>query len=446
MDPSTIENRQSTLRLVLALAVCLVAASRAASAPDLPASAPAVPVTGSAVAGMESFDRLMLDFLAATKAPGAALAVGRNGRLLYARGFGWADVQARQAVQVDSLFRIASLSKPITAVAVLQLVQAGRLDLDDRVADLLKLPLDSACDPRWRQITVRHLLQHSGGFDRRGGDPMFLSRRIAQAAGAASPATAAQIIAYMTRQKLDFDPGSRSAYSNFGYCLLGRVIEKVTGRSYAAHVRQAVLEPCGGRSMRLGRSLAEDRADGEVRYYSIQRSTGESVFGPPGRTVPGPYGTFCLEAMDSHGGWLASAGDLVRFAMALDRPICAGGERLLSSGALETLFAPPLLKPPTSQAASAPEAPKVYYACGWLVRHVGRDKINTWHNGGLSGTSALLVRRHDGWVWAALFNSDFDADGRWLSGRLDHLVHGAADRSAGALDRPGHTPQPPDKE
>jgi len=394
---------------------------------------------------MESFDRLMLDFLAATKAPGAALAVGRDGRLLYVRGFGWADVQARQAVQPRSLFRIASLSKPITAVAVLQLVQAGRLGLDDRVADLLRLPLDSTCDSRWRQITIRHLLQHSGGFDRSGGDPMGLSRPIAQAAGAASPATAAQIIAYMIRRPLDFDPGSRSVYSNFGYCLLGRVIEKLTARDYAASVRQAVLEPCGAGSMRLGRSLEEGRADGEVRYYSAKGFAGESAFGPPGRSVPGPYGTFCLEAMDSHGGWLASAGDLVRFAMALDHPLCTGGKCLLSSEALKTLFAPPALKAPTSQAASRPD-PNVYYACGWMVRHVGRGRSNAWHTGGLSGTSTLLVRRHDRWVWAALFNSDCGADGHRLSTRLDPLVHGAADRAARALDSLGHAPQPPDKE
>lgn len=439
MDQSKIENRKSNIRPLLALAIGLAVSSPAASAD--PASAPAIPVTGAAVAGMESFDKLMVDFLAATKAPGAALAVGREGKLLYARGFGWADREARQPVQPDSLFRIASLSKPVTAVAVLQLVDAGRLGLDDRVSDILKLPSGELGDPRWRTVTVRQLLQHTGGLDNRGGDVMFLSRQIARARSVQPPPGPWDVIRYRLALPLDFDPGSRYAYSNFGYCLLGRVIEKVTGQPYQDHVRSAVLRPCGATGMRLGRSLAEHRSAGEVRYYSFRSSTGPSVFGRPGQTAPGPYGTFCLEAMDAHGGWLAGAGDLVKFAMALDRPAGPGEKALLSPRAMERMLAPPHIKPPGSApAASQPAQPTVYYGCGWLVRRVGKAKVNAWHLGGLCGTSTLLVRRHDGWTWAALFNSDLAMDGQWLAGHLDRLVHPAADQAARCLARPASRP------
>src|SRR5690606_2114854 len=118
------------------------------------------------------------------------------------------------------------------------------------------------------------------------------------------------IVRYMMGQPLDFDPGTSYAYSSFGYAVLGRIVERITGGSYEQYVKEAVLEPAGATRMRLGRSLLADRAPGEVRYYDP--ATVNSVF-PGGGAVPVSYGGFNIEAMDAHGGWIASAVDLLRF-------------------------------------------------------------------------------------------------------------------------------------
>lgn len=124
--------------------------------------------------------------------PGASLAVTRHGRLVYARGFGYADVEKQEAVQPAALFRIASLSKPITAVAVMQLIAKRKLKLDDKVLDRMKLmpflAADAKPDPRWKQITVRQCLQHTGGWDRnKSFDPIIRPWDIAKALGIQPP-------------------------------------------------------------------------------------------------------------------------------------------------------------------------------------------------------------------------------------------------------------------
>ncbi len=318
--------------------------------------------------------------------------------MVYARGFGWADKEANQAVQPESLFRIASISKPVTSVAILKLVEEGKLNLDAKVfcapggscllEHLQPPPNVTVKDTRLYDVTVRHLLYHVGGWDRnKSGDPMFrpIPERAARALGVPHPPSCETIIRYMLGQRLDFTPGTNYAYSNFGYCILGRVIEKVTGQSYEEYVKANVLKPMGVARMRIGRTLLEGRAEGEVRYYDGRWVP--CVF--PGMTdCPFPYGGFYLEAMDSHGGWIASAIDLLRFVTAID------GRR-----------PPAFLKPETVNLMISPywPGPTSYYAMGWGVQVVG-EEANWDHNGSLPGTSTFLFRQYNGLAWALLFN------------------------------------------
>ena len=344
----------------------------------------------------DAFDREIETFMKARGIPGGALAVVKDRRLVYARGYGL-DVRA------DSLFRIASLSKPVTAVAVMKLIEDGKLELDQRAFDIVRAePLltgDAKLDPRLREVTIGQLLQHTGGWDRdKSFDPMFRSRAIAKAAGVAAPAMPDAIIRYMLGQPLDFDPGAKYAYSNFGYCVLGRVIAQITGRRYEELVRAEILAPMGIRKMQIGASLDGRQAPGEVRYHQASDGVGESVF-DEGKKVPFPYGGFCLEAMDAHGGWLASAVDLARFAAALDDPARCP---VLKKESLEKMVEPPAA--PVSRREDGTLADS-YYACGWSVRPVGKSgAANYWHTGSLPGTATLLVRRWDGLSWAVLFN------------------------------------------
>jgi N-acyl-D-amino-acid deacylase len=128
-----------------------------------------------------------------------ALAVTKENRLVVARGYGFADVAANEELAPDALFRIASLSKPITAVAIMKLREEGRLRLDELAFDILAdLWPDNPVfvgDARTRDVTVRMLLQHSGGWDRDTSfDPMFMSNTIAAEMGIGAPADAETII------------------------------------------------------------------------------------------------------------------------------------------------------------------------------------------------------------------------------------------------------------
>ncbi len=363
------------------------------------------PLAAAPEHALGSFDREVTEFMAARKIPGGALAVVKDGRLVHARGFGWADVERRTPVEATTLFRIASISKPVTGVAMLQLVERGKLTLDTRVRDLLPhqavVPPGGKTDPRWKQITVRHCLQHTGGWDRdKGFDPMFRARQIATATGTPAPASADAVVKFMLGQPLDFDPGTRYAYSNFGYCVLGQIIEHVTGQSYETFVKASVLTPCGIKSMRLGRTLAAHRAERETRYYTLDNATADSLFPGTATKVPWPYGGFHLEAMDAHGGWLGSAVDLARFAAALRDPAKCP---LLKADSWRELHAAPPAPVSRNDDGALKE---VFYTCGWQARSiVGRAGMaNYWHTGSLPGTRTLLVRRWDGLAWAALFN------------------------------------------
>ncbi|HEY3788651.1 MAG TPA: serine hydrolase domain-containing protein, partial [Urbifossiella sp.] len=261
------------------------------------------------------FDKMMQNFLAAHGVPGGSIAVSRNREIVYSNGFGLANVEKKQAVYADSLFRIASISKPITAVAMLRLVDAGKVKLDEPVLKFVRLKphleAGQKMDPRWHLITVRHCLQHTGGWDRdKSGDPIGIPRKIAMALKQELPVAPEDVVRYMMGRPLDFDPGLEFSYSNLGYLVLGRIIETVTGRKYEEYVRKEVLAPLGIQRMQLGRALPENRAKGEVHYYDSKKATGRCLYPPRfGVRVPFPDGAANLEAYESHGGWIASAAD-----------------------------------------------------------------------------------------------------------------------------------------
>jgi len=381
------------------------------------------PITGVADPDLASFDEMMLKFIEDNQVPGASLAVTKNGKLVYARGFGHADTQLGLPVEPGMRFRIASISKPITAVMILRLVELGLLKLDDNPFVVLGITLPPDSDARLKKITIRHLLHHTAGWDRAVSfDPMFRPILIAKDQNVQPPAKPMDIIKYMTKQKLDFDPGVRYAYSNFGYCILGRVIEKVTKQTYDAAVQTHVFDLIGIKNTQLGHTLTT--AKNEVKYYDEKKRTGKAVLGPDlGTPVPTPYGAWYLEAMDSHGGWISTASDLVRFASAFDKP---NDSKLLKAASIRTMFARP---DGLAGYEKDGKAKDLFYGCGWQVRTVGReDRINAWHTGSLDGTSTMLVRRHDGLCWAVLFNSRNNQNGKILSGAIDPLVHQAADR------------------
>lgn len=387
----SLKNLFGIRRILLALLTAVVLPLSAFAQSDLPKA-------GTLPQGMESFDDVFPRLMAEGGIPGGAVVVAKDGRLVLARGYGWADRERRIPVDPFShVFRLASLSKAITAVAILNLVETGTLKLDAPVIPLLSFlngsDLENA-DPRLGTITVRHLLHHAGGWDvSKTFDPMFSGRMIAGELKTACPPSLQDTIRYMVRQPLAFSPGSAYAYSNFGYCLLGRVIEAVTGQSYETFVQQKILRPAGLTGFSPGKTLT--RRPKEVAYFPVPSNPrGDSVFDSRPGKVEWPYGGWSLENMDAHGGWTATAVDMLRFVLALDGRL--PGVRLLSPASYRTMLA----RPPAPLFAGEP----FWYAMGLLVRPVQND-VNWWHLGSLDGTTSIMVRTHHGLAWVGLFNA-----------------------------------------
>jgi CubicO group peptidase (beta-lactamase class C family) len=361
------------------------------------------PFTGAAVPAMTSFDQTIRGFMAKLSIPGGAVAVMRDGKLIYARGFGYADVENKTPVQPDALFRIASVSKTITATAIMKLVEEGRLTLDDPIAPFIAhlTPAPGATvDPRWEQITIRHLLNHAGGWDRTkagGFDPIDRPVIAAAAVNAPAPASGETLIRYMKGMPLDFNPGEKFAYSNFGYIILGRVIEGVTGMPYKEYVRARVLDPVGANRTQQGRSRMADALAEEVKYYfpnlSVNAPLVPSVFPGEGQ-VPLNYGGFHLEVSDASGAWVSSTIDLLRLVGGIDgredRP--------------DILNAALVAGMTSSGAPFGCGGGGCHYGAGWFVQ-VTQAGANWWHGGSLPSTTAMLVRSYNNVSMVALFNA-----------------------------------------
>ena len=363
-----------------------------------------IPMTGTSIPALYPIDQLVTNFMAKYGVPGGAVGFVKDGRLIYVRGFGYADTNTLEVVQPDSLFRIASLSKAFTAMAVLKLVEQGRINLDQPAFAILNFPAPTyagaSVDARLNSITVRQLLNHTGGWDRNtainpdggvGFDPTVnWTVRAASDMGTTAPADAQTVVRWMIGKPLQFDPGTQYQYSNFGYTVLGRIIEKVTGTNYEQFVR-SLLTAADVSRMRIGGSRQADKLPGEVTYYDYPGSPlTASIFPQDSGLVPWPY-NFSYPTMDSHGGWVASVLDILRFVNAIDGRW--PHTNLLSMTSIATMTARP--SPPWG----ATQEP--YYGMGWLVRNTPG---NWWHDGWLPGTRTEMVRAGNGFTWALLFN------------------------------------------
>ncbi|MHA6794354.1 serine hydrolase [Pseudonocardia bannensis] len=308
---------------------------------------------------------LVIPFMQKWAVPGLSLTVARNGNPVAGHVFGYANPITRETVTFDTRFRVAGLSKPITSAAVFRLIEQGRLALDDRVfgaGSILGTRFGTPCGPDATDITVRHLLEHTaGGWSNDGDDPMFSQPTLSQE----------DLITWtLANRPATAEPGIVYAYSNFGYCLLGRVIEAVTGRSYADVVRDEVLGPAQATSMTIAGDTAAERHPSEAMYTGLGTEA--------------PY-RLRVRRMDAHGGWLGTPGDVIRFALRVDgfpQP-------------------PDLLAPATVAAMAAPCTVNPDYARGWALTSAGTRE----HDGLLPGTYAVLVRTADQHEWAAACNT-----------------------------------------
>lgn len=351
-----------------------------------------MPITGKAGPDLEPLDKVVLNMMNRHGVPGAALAVAKDGKLVYAKGFGWADLAASLPVNPLTLFGLASLSKPLTALAALLLIENGQLSLDDRVFAILsdiKAPPGAKANPLLQKITVRQLLNHSGGWDRaKSGDPTNWSPQIAQALKVPQPLTDEQFISFMLTQGLDFEPGTEHHYSNVGYILLGKIIEKKSGQKYEDFVRKHVLAAAGvGVNHAFVNEGHRAYQSNEARRYLA----GTNVLLPP----------MDLPMVRAAGGWTTTAVDMVRVLTALDG---SRGKGLLKNKTMVEMLAPP-------PAPMKPRADGSYPGLGWPTVTLSKEgEFSYLHDGQFHGMRTFLKRLPTGVNWVLLFNVSMQPD------------------------------------
>jgi CubicO group peptidase (beta-lactamase class C family) len=336
--------------------------------------------------GLGGIDDAVSQYMRDNRVPGLSLAVSKDERLVYARGYGYANREADRPMHPGHQLRVASISKPITAAAVLTLMEDGKLALDDEVFGSGGLLGTNYGTPDHgytsgsdtTQITVHHLLQHSSGWGQGQppDNPMFRNPGMDHT----------ELIRWaLDERSLQFRPGSDSAYSNFGYSLLGRVIETVTGQDYETYVRNAVLQPAGADGMVIAGDTRSERRSDEGAYYD-----GSAYEMPVAR-------------MDAHGGWVATPTELLRLTVRLDG--FSNKPDILGSAAMTEL--------------ADREGAWKGYGEGWFLGSSRRD-----HNGCFDGSIGVLVRRDDGISFAALVNTrpPDDGCGGTLKSTLDRAV------------------------
>ena len=355
-------------------------------------------------------DRNVNAFLKRWRIHGASLAITKEEKLVYAKGFGIANQETGEEVKPGHLFRIASVSKLITAVAVMKLHEEGRLDLDEQVfgADGIfseEVYLEYR-DKRIEDITIRHLLNHTAGWSRYSGDPMFSSLYIARKMDIDAPAGFSEVLQFALSRRLNYKPGTRYSYSNLGYGILGEIVARKSGMDYQDYVVMNLFKPLDIHDMHIGKSFYYDKYPNEVRYHSSAgKMTAHSLDGS-GEVVPIYYGGNNIELLGPAGGWVASAPELIKFLTAID-------------GFPEQ---PDILAPETILQMADPNlAGKGLF--GWR----GSDKYGTWwRTGYLTGSSALMVRQQDGLNWVVMMNTSTYKHSRihrYVSGMMFNAVN-----------------------
>lgn len=335
----------------------------------------------SRYSSMQMFDQEIMEFMEKWDIVGASVAVAQNEKLIYTKGFGYAHLETREKVETKHLFRVASVSKLITAVAIMQLVEEQKINLDDKVFGeegiLNTTPDKEIRDSRVKNITVKQLLNHSSGWSNSRIDLLFNHKEMAGKLNVDLPLTQEQIIEYVLKyKKLSYYPGTKSDYLNFGYVVLGKIIEEVTGTDYESFVISKVLNPVGIYDMHIGSVDTAKRFSNEVSYYTLPRK-GKN------RLIPTNKHIDYIDLLGAAGGWVASASEIMKLLMAVDG--MPGKPDLLSKESIQEM---------TSHDRNT-------MPLGWA----GSDQYMWWRTGTLRGTSALLIKRNDGISYFMVINT-----------------------------------------
>jgi CubicO group peptidase (beta-lactamase class C family) len=324
----------------------------------------------------DQIDALLASYNAARQFNGAALVATRDGVLLK-KGYGFANLEWQIPNTPDTKFRLGSITKQFTSMVIMQLVAEGKITLDEKMTTYLP---DYRADTGNR-VTIRHLLTHTSGIPSYTGQPGFLQNV------SRNPYTVADFMKTYTSGDLEFEPGTKFAYDNSGYFLLGAIIERVTGQPYERILRERIFDPLGMKDSGYDRSavVLPKRASG----YQLT-----------------PAGYRNADYLDmsipyAAGSLYSTVEDLYKWDRALY------GTSLLSAELKTTMFTPKLEK----------------YAFGWAVGEVklqdGTTEVPTiQHGGAVNGFSTTIVRVPDAQELVVLLDNTSRGD------KLDEITSG----------------------
>jgi CubicO group peptidase (beta-lactamase class C family) len=309
----------------------------------------AVPVAAQLPAPrQQEIERLVAMEMSRQNMPGVSIAVAVGGELAWSAGYGFADLENFVPAKPATMYRLASISKPITAVAVMQLHEAGKIDLDASIRRYVP-----AFPAKPWTITVRQLLGHLGGIRHYESDEEINNTR--HFPDMLTP------LKLFQNDPLVAEPGTRYHYSSYGYVLLGAAVEAAAAQRYQEYIRNRIFVPAGIERIRQDHAFAliPNRARGYVLNTAGQLQN--CSLADTSNKVAG-------------GGLIGNVEDLVRFAAAVR------ADRLLKHSTVETMFTPQRL----------PENRQSLYGLGWNVWTLENRRLVS-HTGGQQGTSTILA-------------------------------------------------------
>jgi len=320
--------------------------------------------------------------LAARQAFSGAVLVSQAGRVLLRHAYGPAGAAATNAVQTP--FHIASLTKAFTATAILQLRDAGQLRLQDPPAAYL-----DACPPAWKAITLQQLLLHTSGIPDYDGLPAY---------GPASGQhlTPAEVVGLFRDAPLDFAPGTRWAYSDSGYVLLGSIVERTSGLPYGDYLARRVFGP-----LQLAHTTYDTDPDGPPGL-----ATGYASWGSPAAYAD-------MSVQFAAGGVSSTVDDLHRW----DRALLTGVPALAPPATVQEMFTPYVRTDP----AQPKQSPSYGYA--WVIARQGDHRL-IWHPGNINGFVAFNGMYPDDGVAVVVLSNLETSDVRTIGTTLGGMVLG----------------------
>lgn len=337
--------------------------------------------------GCEKLDRAIERFMRANAIKGASFAIMKDDRLLYAKGYGYINDSDSTACTVKNIFRVASVSKLITAIGIMKLKEDGKLQLSDKVFGPNGILNDSIYlnyrDKKMEMITVEDLLRHRSGFRSPHGDPMFNAKAVANYLKKELPLTTGDYVEYATRVGLRWKPGTSSRYSNLGYLILSSVIEKLSGSGYEDYIRTAIFEPLGIYDIHIAENFPEDRDEHEVYYYDGGNSGYIEAYDGSEDWVEKANGGNDVKALLGAGAWVASPVELLKLVAAVD----------------DSDYRPNILSNSSITEMTQPQ--KHLIPIGWAKV----TKREWFRSGNMSGTNALIKRESDGSIWVFVTNT-----------------------------------------